>query len=146
VKIREATGADVDAIVAMAVKFIDTTSYRAHLANEPDVLRALVAKVVDGPVAVVLVADGDAGPFAMIGLHVYEHPMSGEAVAQELCWWVEPDARGGRAAIRLMRAAEAWACAHGATVMQMVAPTERIAAFYGACGYDRVEVLYQRRL
>jgi GNAT superfamily N-acetyltransferase len=144
--LRRATAADIDAIVAMALTFRASTIYRDHLAPNPEALRTTTALMVASETSVVLVADRAAELIGMIAAHVYVHPMSGELVAGELCLWVEPTKRGGLLARQLVRAAEAWGREHGAQTFQMIAPTERVGAFYTVLGYTRVEVMYQRRL
>ena len=126
--IRPATEADVPQIVAMSVHFLDTLYAGALVGSAPHLAAFVQADRVIG----------------MAVVHVYEHPMSGELVASELAWWVEPERR--RAGVRLLRAIEQWARDQGAAVMQMIAPTPRVGAFYTAIGYAPVETLFQRRL
>ena len=82
----------------------------------------------------------------MIGLAVLPHFMSGELVASELFWWVEPEARRGTGGVRLLRRAESWARSTQAVRMQMIAPTAHVAKFYQALGYVPMEVAYQGSL
>ena len=45
----------------------------------------------------------------MIGLLLFENPITGEPTVSELFWWVEPEARGS--GVRLLKRAEQWAVA-----------------------------------
>ena len=81
---------------------------------------------------------------AMLGLLVYPHLLSNDRVAGEIMYWVEPSARGG--GVRLLRAGERWAAAHGATVLQLVSPTPEVDQFYARCGYVPVERMYWKAL
>jgi GNAT superfamily N-acetyltransferase len=93
---------------------------------------------------VILVSGSDATITGMIAMLAYDHPFSGERMAFEVVWWVEPEARGD--GVRLLRAAEDWAMEQGIGKMQMVAPNERVGALYERLGYLPVETSYQRSL
>jgi len=144
--IRRATSADVDVIVAMALRFQQTTTYAQYLRTTEPTLRALAAAIVANAEAVILVAERLGVVVGMIAAVLVVQPMSGECVGTEICWWMEPEARGGRSALRLLRAAEQWARDRGAVVFQMSAPSDAVGAFYEALHYDRIETHYQRRL
>lgn len=147
VAIIEAREGDIPAIVAMAQAFLRATPYGAYLPEQPDALEAFAARLIASHDGVILLAMKEADPAGMIALWTYDHPMSGERVASELVWWVNPEARGSLG-VRLVRRAEAWARAHGAVVLQMIAPTHapRVGQFYAACGFEEIETSYQRRL
>lgn len=145
--IREATDADVPPIVAMAQAFLRETPYGQHMPTRPEALAAFAGRLIMSPDGVILVAPQPYGDLAgMIALWSYLHPMSGEVVASELVWWVNPAARGSLG-VRLVRRAEAWARAKGAVVLQMIAPTHapRVGEFYRALGFDEIETSYQKR-
>lgn len=144
--IRHATLEDVPPLVAMAMTFGASSEYAVHLALSEAHIRALIERAITDDTRLALVAEGRDGQLVgMLVLVAVEHPMSGELVASELAWWVNPTARGGRAAFRLLAEAEQWAKARGAVAMQMVAPNARVEALYEAVGYVPVERAYQRR-
>jgi len=142
--IREATRADIPAIVRMGARFIET-EYPAAIRFNGDQLGALTTSLLQGGGVVFVAAVGET-LVGMMALTTYVHPMSGERIATEMVWWMEPEARGGRAALRLFDAAEAWARGQGATTFQMIAPSDKVAAFYERLGFARIEVHYQRSL
>ncbi|MGH9371853.1 MAG: GNAT family N-acetyltransferase [Vicinamibacterales bacterium] len=144
--IREATLADVPAIVAMGCRFLRTTAFGTHVKENPEQMAALAAQLIEGDGGAVFVADMDGGVVGMIGLLRFLHPMSGEPFVSELFWWVNPDARGSSAALRLLRQGEQWTRDVGAVVLQMIAPTPEVERLYHARGFDRVETAYQKRL
>lgn len=144
--IRRATVEDIDAIVAMGVDFQASTAYARHLRATPETLRALAVSLIASDEAVILVAERDGTLIGMLAAGLYTQPMSAECVGSEICWWVTPAARGGRAALRLLQAAEAWAKSRGAVVFQMMAPNEDVGAFYEALRFERIETHYQRRI
>jgi GNAT superfamily N-acetyltransferase len=140
---RLATLADVDAVAAMGERFRATTGYRDTLAANPAQLAALATRLIDAPDGDVIVADVDGALVGMLALLVYAHHMSGERIAGELAWWVDPAHRG--IGVRLLRAAEAWAQARGAVALQLIAPTPAVERLVERLGYTPVERTYQRR-
>jgi hypothetical protein len=72
---------------------------------------------------------------------LFEHPITGQLAASELCWWVDPEARGARARCD-GRAGETWARGAGARVFEMIAPNERVGAFYERLGFERTDIHY----
>lgn len=144
--IREATRADVPALAAMGARFVTETEYARHLALNPVAITQVLEHLIASPTGTVLVAERDGALIAMLGLAHYPHPMSGEPVASELFWWCNPDARGGGAAIRLLKHGEAWARTAGARRLLFVAPNAAVGALYARLGYEAIEVTYQRSL
>lgn len=142
--IRRATHADIPRIVAMGATFIEDV-YPAAITFNGEAIATLTANLIDGA-GVVFVADCAGAVAGMIALVTVVQPMSGETIATELVWWMDPDARGGAEAIRLLSQAEAWAKSKGATRLQMIAPSDKVAAFYERLGFQRVEVAYMRAL
>lgn len=142
--VREATAADVPALVAMGERFVDDVYPGLLRPNVEQFARLAAHLIVDGN-SLLLVADDGAGPVGMFGGMVYPHPMSGERIAAELFWWMNPEARGV-AGVKLLHRAEAWARAQGAVVLQMIAPDATVARFYERVGFSPVETTYQRRL
>ena len=146
--IRLATLADVDALVTMGERFIASTPYQAHLRSNPVALRATAQKLIESPTGEIFVYTVGDAPAGMMGVGTFEHPMSGEQTAGELCWWVEPTHRAtlGRVAFRLIDRFEAWAQEHQAAVVQLVAPTPEVGALYSRLNYVPIETTWQRRV
>lgn len=143
--IREATAADVPAIVAMGCQFLRETAYGLHVQENPSQMAILVESLIDGAGAV-FVAERDGGYIGMLGLVAFSHPMSGEPFASEMFWWVDPAARRSGAGARLFARGEQWARdERGVAVLQMIAPTPDVEGIYESRGYTRVEVAYQKR-
>lgn len=141
--IRPAVLEDVPALVEMARRFLGSV-YRGRLSDDPAFLEGLAHQLLTLPGRTILVAERGEGLIGMIGMMVYPHPMSGDAMASEVCWWVEPQHRG--VGMRLLKAAETWARAAGATTLQMVAPNPEVERFYQRVGFAQVETVYQRSL
>jgi len=143
-RIRAATIADVPRVVDLGASFIAQTSYQTLLPVNRDQMTALVERLIGSEDAAVLVLETMDAVIGMIAMYCFAHPISGERVASEVFWWVEPAARGG--GLKLLAAAEAWAEAQGAVVCQMIAPTPAVERVYHRRGYVPVERLYQRRV
>ena len=141
-EIREAVAGDLDAIVAMGEHFLAQTPYQTRIGRNPAQMRALAEHLITGAHGALFVAARAGTLVGMIGVFVFPHPISGEAIGSEVMWWMEPDARG--AGIRLLRAAERWVKARGATRFQMIAPTPDVEAIYERLGFEKVETVYQR--
>jgi GNAT superfamily N-acetyltransferase len=144
--IRQATTADVDALLDMSTRFLAESAYRRLLAHSPTHLRALIALVLD--LGAVFVADVDGELVGMIAIMVLPHPMSGQRRAEELAWWVAPAHRAGTIGPRLLRAAEVWARQQDGTYLQLAVPIgqPRLAAFLERRGYVALETVFVRPL
>lgn len=142
--IRQATPEDLERIVEMGVRFINETSYVKFLSPSVESITMSVVNLMANPNAILLVSGSDATVTGMIGMLSFDHPFSGERVASEMFWWVDPEARGD--GIRLLVAAEKWAKEAGAVKVQMVAPNERVGEIYERLSYTPVETMYQRAL
>lgn len=144
-RLRPAREADVAAIVAMGRRFLTESSYAPHVPVNP-VQQAITARWLMAHGAL-LVAERGAGLVGMVGLALVPSPLSGELVASEAMWWVDP-AHRGRVGVSLWRAAEAWAVEVGAAVIQMITPAgeEAVARMYERRGYVPLETTWQKRL
>lgn len=148
--IREATHHDVPALVAMGLRFRNATVYATRLAENPEQMAALGRHLIDSEDGLLLVADRGGEPIGMMGVLVFAHHLSGARTAGEVFFWVEPAHRGY--GIRLLRRAEQWAKARGATTMQMIAPVvvddpdQDVGPLYARVGYHALEVAYEKTL
>ena len=140
--IRLAGEADIPRLVEMGKRFRGSTTYAGHIAENLDRMANTAARLAatDG----VLVSERDGRIVGMLGYILFDHFLSGELIAGEVFWWVEPEHRGD--GVRLLFEAEKRARAAGALRMQMIAPTDRVAAVYQKLGYEFVEAAYQKTL
>lgn len=141
--IRLATVADLDALVAMSAHFI-AAIYPTDMPFNPAQVRTLAAQLIGSPDSAIYLAEKAGLVVGMLALTAYAHPMSGERIATEVCWWVEPAHRG--VGVRLFDAAQTWAREQGAVVFQMIAPSPEVARFYERMGLHFIETTYQQRL
>lgn len=144
--LRTATIDDVPRLQAMFAEFVASTQYARYVGNDPAYSTGLIERLIANPDGVILVAERDGLVFGMLALLVFLHPMSGETVAQEVFWWLDPAHRGY--GVYLLRRGERWARAQGAKRLALMAPADkpRVMEIYEAVGYERVEVTFQRNL
>jgi GNAT superfamily N-acetyltransferase len=141
--IREFTPADTPRVVAMALRFIEETSYKAF-PSTPERLEALIDQVMQ--LGTIIVAEVQGEVVGMLALVAVPHPWTLEEYVDEIAWWVEPEYRSGTAGPRLIVAAEEWTTRKGLTSLKMVAPAgSRVGTFYERRGYVAVETAYLKR-
>ena len=157
--IRQATAADISRLVEMTTRFILTTRYREWLdAAMPERIAAFVALVLEH--GVIFVADRVPevpGPewqqgagsrhelVGMIALLVFEHPLTGRLMAEEVAWWVEPEHRNSTVGPRLLHHMERWSVQKRLHMVKMVAPTDSsVGDFYQKQGYQAIETHWLR--
>jgi RimJ/RimL family protein N-acetyltransferase len=145
--LRAATVADTSEIERMAARFLSVEGpyFGRFKASDGAIARLLAAMLEPAGFALVI----EAAPGALVGMFgafVFVHPITGQKVGSELCWWVEPEARGGHLAAEMPKRALAWAKAAGAEWFEMIAPNERLAVFYEKLGFERSDVHYVKVL
>lgn len=144
--IREATRDDLPRVVAMFARFVRESQYRQYIGNHPDHAARMMAQLIDREDWALFVVEQDDDVIGMLGLMLFDQPFSGERLATELFWWLDPEHRGHGG--WLLKRGEKWAKAHGATRISMMAPADkpRVAETYRRLGYAEVEHVYQRDL
>lgn len=144
--LREAIQADVPRLQDMFAEFVASTQYARYVGNSPEYSAGLIERLIVNDDGIILVAERDALVIGMLALLAYQHPMSGERVAQEVFWWLDPAHRGF--GVFLLRRGERWAKSQGARRLSLMAPADkpRVMEIYEAIGYERVEVTFQKDL
>jgi GNAT superfamily N-acetyltransferase len=144
--IREATLLDVPRIVELGRKFLADGPYKDQVDNPEQAMR-FACSLVDNPKAAVLVAEQAARVVGVLAFIIYPHYFTGQLTANEMIWYIEPEARKGGIGMRLMWAGERLAKAMGAIRMQFTAPTAEVGKLYERfCGYHQIEVGYEKVL
>lgn len=146
--VRNATEADVGAIIRMARKFYATTSY----AKFSPISAVAVAGLAEAMMSTgtMLLAEHDGKVVGMAGLMIVPFYFNPEVrTAHEVVWWVDPEAQGAGAGKALLAAVEPACRAAGATAVQMIhlenSPPQA-AALYERAGYRYSESCYTKEL
>lgn len=126
----------------MGKRFRATSSYKDFIPENSAKMIETATKLIE--LGTVYVSELDGTLDGMIGFLLFDHPLSGEKTASEIFWWVEPEARG--TGLRLLNTMKRSAKASGAVKMQMIAPTDEVAAIYDRLGYSKIETHYQRAI
>lgn len=142
--IREATADDIPRLVDMGRRFLTETVYAGRVLVNPAAMARTLRLLLESDAGALFVSEQDGTVTGMIGLLVFEHPITGERAAQELFWWVEPEHRGY--GIRLLKRGEQWAAAVGAQHLHMIAPTAAVGQLYERLGYGYLEAAYQKAM
>lgn len=148
VVVRQATVADIPAIVALGQTFLKTTAYGHLLGRVADRSLETVCRLCFEHGAI-FIADDEGGALGFIALLGVPHPFTGEGFADEIAWFVEPSARGEqRVGPLLLGAAELWATSRGFGMIKMVAPADHpiVGRYYRRRGYTEAETTYYKRL
>ena len=147
---RVATSADVPRLVEMFQRFVASSQYANYVGQSPShctaMIESMMAQGEDSPLAYQIFVVGDDPIVGMLGVMVCVQPFSGETVASELFWWLDPEYRGHGG--WLLRRAEKWAQSKGAVRMSMMAPIDkpRVAETYMKLGYAEVERVFSKDL
>lgn len=144
--LRPAQPSDVDACLDMCRRFYDESGVTEQGYSD-DAMRQTLAHLIASDDAALFVVDR-AGLVGMAAAVAYPSYFNGTKAAQELFWWVRPEARGGVIGVRLLHALEAWAKERGCVSLTMVclpidSPAEQV---YQRSGYRPSERSYMKRL
>lgn len=144
--IRQADLQDIDHIQAMFRVFVATSQYRKYVGDSPTHSYAAIEKLLTSEDCAVFVVDAGDALIGMLGLCCFSHPFSGEKLAVEAFWWLNPERRGHGAF--LLRHGEKWARAQGAQRLDLMQPVDkaRVGQIYEALGYSAVEVTWRKTL
>jgi GNAT superfamily N-acetyltransferase len=151
VTVRPATVDDIPCYMDLAAAFVATTPVNHLIPFDRDSTAAFVEAALDNENMVVLVAE-DAGELigitAAIAYPMYFNPA--KLVAQELWWYIKPDARGGTASKLLFQEIEKWGMSKQAAAMFMVAldndRVDTMVKLYGRLGYTPTERAFVKGL
>lgn len=145
VTIRMATARDVPALVDMGIRLIES-KYAGRLAVNREAMAATASALIEhNDRARAFVAELDGEVVGMIGCLIFDHPLSGEQVGSEVCFWVNEEARGTPAALDLLDAAEDWWQRAGCAWWQMIAPDARVERLYERRKMVKIESAWQGR-
>jgi GNAT superfamily N-acetyltransferase len=103
-----------------------------------------IAQLIIGPAGVVFLAEQDGLVVGGIAGMSAAHWSSDDVVAQEVSFFMAPEARGSMVAVRLILALQAWGEIRGAKWLQAGTSTgldpERTAGLYERLGFSRCAI------
>lgn len=144
----------LDALVVtdMLLKFHQHSPY-THIPVEKDYVYDMVSKTIamDKSVNVIILGQDVEGTSRgmVIGQTAY-FPLTGERIASEIAWWVDPEFRKTDLGVDLLTAYEYWAKTVGCKYVQSVALRNEyshiLERFYKSKGYAAMETCYLKEL
>jgi hypothetical protein len=138
--IRPAVAADYEALVALGRQF---AAESPHGVTDPLRVALAVRSTLEHGIVQVL-EDGTGAIVGMLGLLIGPHPLTGAMTGFEVAWYLNPAARGGSGAIKLVKACELAALREGAHFLQLGAPDARVGDLLARLGYDAVETTFRK--
>lgn len=137
VKVRPATEADIPMLVRLGARMHSESPRYAPLDYSPEKVAKVMASAIEQGGA--HVAESDGKIIGGIAGFVVEHWFGHDRMASDYAFYIAPEARGGRAALLLVRAFEEWAVSMGVKSILPGVTTELdapgVAAFYNRLGY-----------
>lgn len=144
--IRDATVNDIPALLDMGMRFHAGSAYAKLIEPSRLAVQATLKSLIELPIGCVIVDERDGALVGAILGVLVPHFITGQQIATELSWWVDPEHRG--AGLRLMERLEEWARDRGAKFITMVEPPEnpRVGQLYERHGYMLLEKSYMKAL
>lgn len=144
--VRPAAPSDLPAILEMSAKFYPLTSYSERIPFDPESTAVLAEALVQQHV--LLVAEDCGRTVGMVGALLFPFAFNGKfRHAQEVVYWVEPEARGSSAAQKLikgLRDACDWRGVHLVSMVNLHNSPPAAAAMYEHAGYTLAEQTWAR--
>jgi len=151
VVVRSAEIYDIPAYTDLAGHFFTAGPFAGLVQFNPAKVADFLLTAIQNPAMGVWLAEERGRIVGICGATIYPVYFAPDhKAAQELWWWVEPEARGGGAGKALLDMVELWAREHGASITMMGAlETHRIDAMtrvYARSGYTPVERIFYKGL
>ena len=143
--IRQATTEDAVDLLVLLRRLVDTSRYTQETVFNEVHVAGVVDALLANPDAGLFVAEDDGGLVGVIGLVQYDDMISGECLAAEVFWYVDPAYRNG-VGVTLLSTAEQWAASRGVRRMQMMEAEQKFASFFARHGYEPRHRMWERSL
>lgn len=142
--VRRAMRADADRIVDLGIETWPDAPFSQIPPNRGWMRQSIMRFLATSDAAGWLLWDGDA-LVGVLAVSLLEHWMTAQKIAVQWWWWIRPEHRNGQG-LRLLREAERWAAANGATAMHLLAVNENFEALCQALRYNKLETTYTKEL
>lgn len=157
ITVRRASIGDLPALEVLARHFLTTTPFGFWLVYDEAMLQAAIVRVLRETGVIFLALDEQGEAIGFLAMAKGRHLVAGYEYAEELAWWVEPEARGRRAGPELLAHMEDWARQEALPVVKMVAPAvehgaarrsrrDAVTRFYKRAGYQPLETAFLKQL
>jgi GNAT superfamily N-acetyltransferase len=141
-KVEQAVDSDRE---ALTVLICGACKFAPFALNPSDTaIASFAASLVDDPSRICFVLRDGPKIAGCIAMALAVNHYSGELHAQKLGWYVEPSHAGH--GLKLLRAAERWAAARGASSLLASSPAKRLSRVLSGLGYKPMEMIYRKEL
>lgn len=129
---------DVPRILVMCKAFHNYSGYKFPF--EEDYVRHFIIRTIHNKSSIVLVLDFKGTAVGVLAAAAVEHIYSPINVSTELVWWVEPEFRGSKKALELVKAYEYWAVNKmHCKLVTMTSLADGVDKLYEKLGYTKKE-------
>lgn len=139
--INKATVKDLDIIIRMSVKFIESTNYAKY--TDANKLARIVVDFLTSEDKVILIDSEKRGFIA--GL-ITPFIFSTNRVATEFGWWVEPEYRKTGLGKALIEAFQSWAKDNDCSMVTLTSLNEDVGKLFERAGYSLYERSYFKEI
>lgn len=138
-------------IINLALTMQEESDFKTVPFDIEQTARSVLGLVINNPRGFGVVAYTDEGePAGMICGSITDYVFSQGSVASDFAWFVLPEHRGSRTALKMLKLFRNWATANGATELYMGITTnvhaERTGEFLKRVGFEHVGGNYRVRL
>jgi len=151
VEVRAAALNDLPACLDMTARFHAASPIADVAPFDRDGMAATLREMLVNPRAGVWLALVNDAPVGIAGALLYPLYFNpAYEVAQELFWWLNPDARGSGAGEKLFQTLQTWAKDNGASAVFMIAladnRVDKMDSFYKRAGFQPMERTYMKEV
>ena len=151
IEVRRAETADVPSCLDMTARFHAASPISGVAPFDRDGMAVTLRGMIANPRAGIWLALLDGKPVGIAGALLYPLYFNpAYEVAQELFWWLNPDARGSGAGEKLFQTLQTWAKDNGASAVFMIAladdRVDKMDRFYKRAGYQPMERTYMKEV
>jgi GNAT superfamily N-acetyltransferase len=151
ITVRRAETLDLPSCLDMTARFHAASPISGVAPFDRDGMAATLREMLANPRAGVWLALVDDAPVGIAGALLYPLYFNpAYEVAQELFWWLNPDARGSGAGEKLFQTLQTWAKDNGASAVFMIAladnRVDKMDSFYKRAGFQPMERTYMKEV
>jgi len=151
IEVRRAETADMPSCLNMTARFHAASPISGVAPFDRDGMAVTLRGMIANPRAGIWLALLDGKPVGIAGALLYPLYFNpAYEVAQELFWWLNPDARGSGAGEKLFQTLQTWAKDNGASAVFMIALADnrvgKMDSFYKRAGFQPMERTYMKEV